>query len=141
MTIMEVLMAALIVAIVAAGAVASWSLSSRAAANKRATEIGTAIATSEMERLKALRYPYLTPSPLQGGQPVPAVRWYDKLGNWLGSAAVSGDFRAESTVTVIIDRDSQSNSEDMKEIVVRVWDGGRTTLYGTARTLLTFGGV
>lgn len=141
MTIIEVLMAALIIGIVAAGAVASWSLSSRAVGNKRATEIGTAIATSEMERLKALRYPYLTPSALQGGQPVPTVRWYDRLGNWLGSAAVSGDFRAESTVTVIIDRDSETNSEDMKEIIVDVWDGTRTTHYCTARTLLTFGGV
>ncbi|MBM3495666.1 MAG: type II secretion system protein [Armatimonadetes bacterium] len=140
-SLVELLMAALITAIVAAGAVATWSFSSRAAGNKRATEIGTAIAVEEMERLKAMRYPYLPASALQGGQPVPTVRWYDNRGNWLGIAAVTGAFRAESTVTILIDRDSETNSEDLKEIRISVWDTNRVRSCGTARTLLKFGGV
>jgi type II secretory pathway pseudopilin PulG len=141
MSLIETLVAALIVAIVAGAAVASWSMASRAVASRRATDIGTAIAVSELERLKAIRYPYLPVSPMSGGQPVPTVRWYDRYGNWLGSAATSGDYRAESTVTVIINRDSQTNSEDLKEIRVQVWDGARTRLYESIRTLLSFGGV
>lgn len=141
MTIVEVLVAALIVGIVAAGAVATWSIASRAAASKRAVEIGTAIAVSEIERVKALRYNYVPASPLQGGVPVPTVRWYDRYGNWRGSAATTGDFRAEVTVRILINRDSQANREDLKEVVVEVWDGARTRRYETARTLLSFGGI
>ena len=141
MTLTEVLVATMILAIVAGGAIASWSLSSRAAASKRAVEIGNAIAVEEIERLKALRYPYLTPSAMQGGQPVPTVRWFDRYGNWLGGAAVTGDFQARETVTVVIDRDGETNSEDFKEIIVEVWDTAQTQMYERARTLITFGGV
>ncbi len=141
MTLTEVLVAAVILGIVAAGAAASWTMASRAAANKRAVEIGTAIAVQELERLKAMRYPYLVPSPMQGGQPVPTVRWYDRFGNYLGPSATSGDFQAREVIRVLIDRDGQPNNEDLKEIVVEVWDGNQTRLYETARTILTFGGV
>jgi len=131
----------MILAIVAGGAIASWSLSSRAAASKRAVEIGNSIAVQEIERLKAIRYPYLTPSPIQGGQSVPTVRWFDKLGNWLGPSASTGDFQARETITVIIDRDGEANSEDLKEIIVEVWDASQTRMFERARTLITFGGV
>jgi hypothetical protein len=141
MTLTEVLVATMILAIVAGGAIASWSLSSRAAANKRAVEIGNSIAVEEIERLKAVRYPYLTPSPLQGGQPVPTVRWFDRYGNWLGSSATSGDFQARETVVILIDRDDETNSEDLKEITVEVWDGSAARMFERARTLITFGGV
>ena len=141
MTIVEVLVAALVLGIVAAGALASWSLASQAAANKRTIEIGTAIAVHELERLKAMGYPYLPASPVQSGQPVPTVRWYDKYGQWLGASATTGDFKVKSYVSILIDRDGEANSEDLKEIVVEVWNGDETRLLERARTLLTFGGV
>lgn len=141
MTLVEVLVAAMILGIAAGGAVASWGWASKAAANKRATEIGYALCVGEVERLKAIRYPYLTPSAIVSGSPVPSIRWFDKYGSWLGSGATTGAFRVETIVTVLIDRDNTANSEDLKEVVVETWDGNRTKMYDRARTLLTFGGV
>lgn len=141
MTLVEVIAATFILAVVAGGAMASWSLSSRAATNKRAVEMGVAIAVQEIERLKAIRYPYLAPSALSGGTPVPTVRWFDKYGNWLGTSAVTGDFKVNTVVRVIVDRDDEANSEDLKELIVEVWDADQTRLFERARTLLTFGGL
>lgn len=141
LTLPEVLVAAIILGIVAAGAAASWSLATKAAANKRAVEIGTAIAVTELERLKALRYEYLTPSPMQGGSPVPTVRWYDRYGNWLGASATTGDFKSKSVIRVVIDRNGERDREDLLELTVEVWDRDETQLYERARTLLSFGGV
>jgi len=141
MSYVEVLMATIVLAIVAAGAVASWSLSSQVAATKRAVEIGNTIAVEEIERLKAIRYPYLAVSPVVGGQPVPTVRWYDKYGNWLGPSAATGDFKAKVVIRVLIDRDGKANNEDLKEAVVEVWDTNETRRYEIQRTLLTYGGV
>lgn len=141
MTFTEVLVAALILAIVAGGAAATWTMASRAAVNKRAIEMGFTIAVHEIERMKAIGYQNLTPSPIQGGQPVATVRWYDKYGQWLGSSATSGDYKVKTYVRVLIDRNATTDREDLKEILVEVWDPQETRLFERARTLLTFGGV
>lgn len=73
---LELLIAALVLAIATVGALATWSYSSRAPANKRVTEMGVYVAVQEIERLKARRYMGLEDTP--AGSPL--VTYYDRYG-------------------------------------------------------------
>ncbi len=132
-TYLELLAAALILAVASAGALATWHISSRAPANKRVTEMGVYIATQQIERLKARRYLGLP----DGSANPPA--YYDRYGAPAAGPAAQG-YRAEWSVTPVIDRDGIVNSEDVREVRVQVWDNGKTRRYEDARVLIAFGG-
>jgi hypothetical protein len=135
-TLIELLVAGFIVAIAAGWAVATWTISSRAPATKRFTEMGTYIAVQEMERYKSLRYGSLT----NGAQ---APIYFDKFGTSLGTGntpPTGSVYRSVTTITAVVNRDAASNTEDLIEIQVVVTNPDATVTYETARTLLTFGG-
>jgi prepilin-type N-terminal cleavage/methylation domain-containing protein len=135
-SLIELLVAAFIVAIAAGWAVATWSISSRAPATKRVTEMGTFIAVQEIERFKSQRFGALT----NGAQ---TARYFDKFGASLGTGVAPPNgslYRAVATVTTVVNRDVIGNTEDLIEIQVVVTNPDGTVTFETARTLLTFGG-
>lgn len=134
-TYLELLMAALILAVATVGALATWSYSSRAPANKRVTEMGVYVATQEIERLKARRY--LGIEDTDPGSPL--VTYYDRYGGPTGGAVMQG-YKVKSFITPAVDRDGASNTEDLREIRVEVWDNNEAKRYEEARILLAFGG-
>ncbi len=140
-TYVELLAAAMILAIVAAGGVATWSFVSRAPANKRVTEMASLIGVQEVERLKATGYTNLAPSALDGsGNPVPSVRYYDRYGA-VTTVAASRRYQARSAVVVVVNRNGRADKEDLKELRVEVWDAAGSRRYSSVATLLCFGGV
>ena len=134
---LELLIAALVLAIATVGALATWSYSSRAPANKRVTEMGVYVATQEIERLKARRYMGLEDTP--AGSPL--VTYYDRYGapSASGTPQPQG-YKVKAFITPAVDRDATPNTEDLREIRVEVWDNNETTRYEEARVLLAFGG-
>jgi prepilin-type N-terminal cleavage/methylation domain-containing protein len=136
LTFLELLVAALIIAIAASAAFASWGVAGRAAGNKRVTEMGVYLAVREIEHLKTQKYINLADT----GANSPNVSYYDKNGASVGSATTGG-YMVKSWVTVIVNRDSVSNTEDLREIKVQVSNNGGTKIYDTEQTLLTFGGL
>jgi prepilin-type N-terminal cleavage/methylation domain-containing protein len=144
MTFLELLVAALIIAIAAAAAFASWGVAGRAAGNKRVTEMGVYLAVREIEHLKTQKYINLADTAANS----PNVSYYDKNGAPVGSATTGG-YMVKSWVGVSaatngvdgINRDGVSNTEDLRGIKVQVSDNSGTKIYDTEQTLLTFGGV
>jgi prepilin-type N-terminal cleavage/methylation domain-containing protein len=133
-TLLELLAAVIIIAIAAAGAGAAWSFSTRAAASRRAADMGGVIAVREMERLKATKYQSLSDTTSA------ALTYFDRYGQPQSSAATSG-YTVKTTITAIINRDSTTNTEDLREIKVEVWNNALTTKYDSVQTLITFGGI
>lgn len=134
-TYTELLIAVVLVAMAGTYAVSTWSLSSRAPANKRVTEMGVYIATQELERLKALKYLGL---PDTGANPV--VTYYDRYGAVVTGPVAQG-YKAKTWIRPVVNRDGVPNIEDVLELRVEVWDSRETRRHETARTLLAFGGV
>ncbi len=132
-TYVELLMATLVVAIAAVSALATWQISSRAPANKRATEMGVFVATQELERMKAIKVDGLAAGST-------TVRYYDRYGAPAAAAATNG-FRTTSYVTAIVDRNGTPSTDDLYEIRVEVHNNDGSKLLEEARTLLTLGGV
>lgn len=132
MTYVEVLVAALLLGIAAAAAVATWNLSSRIPQSKRLTERAVFIATSEIERLKSIKYTYLANGT--------TTLWYDKYGVWLGSGASTGAYRVIDTVSVVVPTTPTGTTRDLLQVRVQVQNTAGTVTYEDARTLLTFGG-
>jgi prepilin-type N-terminal cleavage/methylation domain-containing protein len=136
----ELLVAVLILSVVASGAVATWSLSSRVPANKRVTEMASLVAVQEIEKIKAQKYLNTTITS--------TTSYYDKNGSNRDSggtvyaSAQSKGYTATTTVSVVENRDNTTNTEDLLEVVtvVRPSSDANTT-YETQRTLLTFGGI
>lgn len=136
----EVLAAVLIVSIAAAGAIATWAFTTRAALTKRSTDMGSYISMQQIERLKAMKYSQLSYTTSAN------VEWYDKFGNWLGDANSSpavntGYYQAQWTVTSKVSRYGTTTDENLAEVEVKVYNTAGTTLYEDIRTLLTFGGI
>ena len=137
-TYTELLVAVLLVAIAASWGLAAWSISSRAPANKRATEMAVYIATQELERMKARKYMGMSDTPV--GSPI--VTYYDRYGApAAGNTAAPRGFQARSWVMPMVDRNGVADSEDLREIKVEVYDNGGGRMYERAQTLLAFGGV
>jgi type II secretory pathway pseudopilin PulG len=136
MSLLEMLAASLIIAIVAATALATWALSSRAVANKRVTEMGIYLATREVERLKDMGYMSLNDTP--SGSPI--ISYYDRNGAAAGGAVAMG-YKVKAWVEPIVNRDSVTNTEDLRQIRVEVWDANEIRRYEYVRTLITFGGI
>ncbi len=132
-SLLELLVAALIIAIAAGWALAAWNISSRAPAQKRVTEMGAFIGMQEIERIKSQRYMSLTVG-------TTTTAYFDKFG---APTSVVADrlYRADSAINSAVNRDGIGNTEDLLEIVVVVRrPDGTGAPYETARTLLTFGG-
>ena len=138
-SMIELLVAVMLLAIAATGAAGTWVFSLRATANKRLTEMGAYIGIQELERMKDLRYDALTYTQ----ESAPVVDWYDKNGQWLGTApsVTGGVYRASTWIRPIVDRDATANQEDLKEIEVQVWSGDGSAQYEGVRTLITYGGI
>lgn len=132
LTLVEVLVAALLLAMAAAAAVATWNLSSRIPYNKRVVERAVLIGSSEIERLKSLKY-----SNLVAGT---TTVWYDKYGNWLGSGATTGEYQVVDTISVVVPTTATGTTRDLLQVRVQVRNTAGTATYEDARTLMTFGG-
>jgi prepilin-type N-terminal cleavage/methylation domain-containing protein len=140
-SLLELLAAVVLLSIAAAGALATWSMSSRAAANKRVTEMGVYCGVHALERLKTQKYMGLP----ETGQPAdpnstPLVYWYDRNGQPAGSAQPQG-YRARGWVSTWVNRDSVTNTEDLRAITVQVTDNSGAREYDRILTLITFGGI
>ena len=133
---LELLVAVILLVIAATGAYATWAFSVKAPANKRVTEMGVYLGSRELERLKAQKYGSLVDTSTGS----PNVTYYDKYGA-SATGATTGGYKVKSWVTTLVDRDAKTNTEDLREVSVEVWDSGETKKYETARTLLTFGGL
>jgi len=132
MSYVEVLMAVLILAIVSAGAVATWNLSSKIPGNKRVTDMASIIAVREIERVKGKKYLNVADGT--------TITYYGKFG---AETTVTAErvFAATTVVSVVINRDAITNTEDLRQIVVTVQNAAGTKTYETQRTLIAFGGV
>ncbi len=140
-TLIELLVAALIVSIVAAGAVSSWSISSKVPATLRATEIASKIAVREIEQIKAKRYINLSTTP--------TTAFYDTsgaardTGGVLYGATQPNGFTATTTVALApgMPVTNPPTTKDLLQVTVVVTKAGDITkVYETQRTLMTFGG-
>lgn len=138
----ELLCAVLILSIVAAGAMATWNLSSRTPVNKRVTETGSLIAVREIEKIKAQKY-INAAAPANPG-------WYDRNGTFLAYAASNPGTAWYKSVTTLASpvKDpttnttltSTSTTRDLLEVKVVVTNAAGSKTYETQRTLMTFGG-
>lgn len=133
----ELLASVLLLAIAAAGALAHWHLAGAFAQNKRVTEMAVFVGVRELELLKSQRY--LSNPNTPSGTPI--VRYWDRYGAPAGGPVDRG-YKTKTTVTAVVNRDGVANTEDLKEIVIQVWDAGETGAqpYDTVRTLMSFGG-
>lgn len=147
LSLVELLVAALIIGIAAAGALATWTRMARIPASKRATDLTSQIATHVMEKIKARKYLNLTDTTFSGGSYV-LVDWnspsgspyFDKFGDAAGSAQPKG-YRVKYRVYPIWSRDATRNTEDLVEVEVHVMDNSATRTYEVQRTLISFGGI
>jgi prepilin-type N-terminal cleavage/methylation domain-containing protein len=133
----ELLAAVLLVSIASAAALASWSISTRAPANKRATEMGVYVGVQALERLKARKYLGVNDT----AENAPLVTFYDRYGALAGAAAERG-YTVRAWIRPMVSRDAVLNTEDLREIEIKVYNNALTEPpYEHVRTLLTFGGV
>lgn len=132
LTYMEVLIALLLVSMAAAAAIATWRISLKAVEDKRVTEMGVYIASSEIERQKAIKYTYLTLST--------KTYYYDRWGNWLGVGAASGAYKAVDTISVVAPNPATGSDRDLLELRVVVSTGSGAVQLEDTRTMMTFGG-
>ena len=135
-TLVELLVSLTLLAMATAAAMASWSISVRAPAAQRALQMAQTICMDEIEQSRAVRYSNLIDTTASA----PVVRYYDRLGARANSATATG-YQSRTWISVVVDRDGTSNSEDVREIRVEIWNGQGTTLMDSARTLLAYGGI
>lgn len=139
-TLIELLIAALILSFVAAAALSSWSFSSRVPANLRATELACKIAVREIELMKAKRYINLSAGS--------TTTYYDSSGA-VTVVDANKVYRATTTVgmptatytatgTSVL---ATGTTKDLLQVQVVVTNVAGTLTYETQRTLLTFGGT
>jgi prepilin-type N-terminal cleavage/methylation domain-containing protein len=127
----ELLAAVIILLIVAAGAVSTWSLSSRAPVNKRLTDMASMVAVREIERVKSKKYLNI----LNGT----TTTYYTKAGAVSGATA-DNFYLATTVLSTIVDRDGISNTEDVVQVQVTVQNAAGSKTYEVQRTLMAFGG-
>lgn len=135
---LELLVAVLLLVIAAVGAFAHWSISVRAPASKRVTEMGVFVGVQELEKVKARRFLGSALTTVNA----PLVSYYDRYGAPVDAAAPRG-YKTKTWITALVDRDATANSEDLREVKIEVWDNNETlsSPYETIRTLLSFGGI
>ncbi|MFM7323259.1 MAG: prepilin-type N-terminal cleavage/methylation domain-containing protein [Armatimonadota bacterium] len=133
LTFVEVLVASMLLGMAAATAIAAWGYLSRVPQSKLLIERGILIATSEIDRRKALGYDYL----VRGT----TTSWYDAYGTWLGDSATTGAYQAVVTVTGVVPTTPTGTNNDLLEMRVQVRNTAGTATYHDARTLMSWGGM
>jgi type II secretory pathway pseudopilin PulG len=144
----EVLAAVILLALASAAIIATWSIATQAAADKRVTEMGVFVGTQQLEKMKAETYGYLPDQPanatsvsyLTTPTGAASVTYYDRFGA-LSAASANRGYMVKSWVTPIIDRNGKTDIEDLREIRIEVGDNTGVHLYDTVRTLIAFGGI
>lgn len=138
MTLVELLVAVVILSIVGAGAVATWRYSSKVPANKRVTDMASILAIREIEVVKAKKYLNLATGT--------TTTYYDRYGAARDSggtkytSAQSQGYTATTTVGIAPGMTATGTTRDLLEVVAVVTNASGTKTYETQRTLLTFGG-
>jgi prepilin-type N-terminal cleavage/methylation domain-containing protein len=127
----ELLAAVIILLIVAASAVSTWSLSSKAPVNKRVTDMASMVAVREIERIKSQKYLNITNGT--------TTTYYTKTGA-LSGANADNFYLATTVITTAVDRDGVVNTEDVLQVQVTVQNAAGTRTYEVQRTLMSFGG-
>ena len=131
-TLVETLVAVIILSIVSLGAIATWSYSEKVPANKRLTEMASYIAVHEIEVVKAQKYLHVADGT--------TTTYYDK--NGIPTAVISNVFyTAVTTVGMPSGVTALNTTADLREIVCVVSDKNATKTYGTERTLIALGGL
>jgi type II secretory pathway pseudopilin PulG len=131
MSYVELLAAVLILSVVAGGAVATWSLSSRTPANKRVTDMASIIATGEIEAVKAKKYMNLADAT--------TTTYYTK--NGVPTTVVAERvYLATTVISTAVNRDASTNTEDLVQVQCTVTNAAATKTYDIQRTLIAFGG-
>jgi prepilin-type N-terminal cleavage/methylation domain-containing protein len=127
----ELLAAVIILLIVAASAVSTWSLSSRAPLNKRLTDMASLVAVREIERVKSKKYLNISNGT--------TTTYYTKAGTVSGANA-DNYYLATTVISTVVDRDGLVNTEDIVQVQVTVQDAANSRTYEVQRTLMSFGG-
>jgi prepilin-type N-terminal cleavage/methylation domain-containing protein len=138
---LELLMAVVLLSMAAAGAVATWSFSTRAARSKRITETGVYVGVHAVERVKSRKYLGVDDTGAEGvvGS-TPLEYWYDRYGQPVNAAATEG-YRARVWLISFVDRDTINNSEDLRRVTAVVTNNAGTDEYDRIDTLLSMGGL
>lgn len=136
-SLLEVLVATLLIALTSAGVCATWGMSLATAASKRRTEVALYVAGAELERLKSLGYARLEVT----GEDTPNTSYRDGRGFPNSEPAPQG-YVVRSWVTVQSDPDGVRNSDDLLRIRVEVSASEPAPPQVVARgeVLLAFGG-
>jgi len=134
---LELLVSVVILAITGAAAVATWGWSVRVPATKRLAEMGSYLAVTEMERLKALKYANL----VETAPASPSQSYFGPSGAPVPTPVARGFQVLSWTTTQDSNADGARNAADLREVVVEVWNNDRTQRYERLQTLLTAGGV
>lgn len=132
-TLVEALVATLLLSMAAAATVVAWSTMHLAPRNKLMADRALAISMSEIERIHATGFVYTSTGT--------TIRWYDRNGTWLGPDARTGFFRAETVIAVVLSVPTGDSDREMLEARIRIADFSNVTLYRESRTVLIFGGI
>lgn len=139
LTLVEVLVAVLILSIVGAGAAATWSYASKVPGNKRVTDMASILAIREIEVVKAKKYLNLSTGT--------TTTYYDRYGSPRDSSgnkytsAQSLGYIATTTIAIAPGMTATGTTKDLLEVAVAITNSTGAKTYETQRTLLTFGGI
>lgn len=141
LTLVELLVAALLVAMAALTAVSSIRMAASLPRNKRVTEMAVYVSVAALERIKAIEYSNMTDvTPLPPS--ATASKWYyDKFGTPVGSAATDGYTVEYGIQLEDTNGDGVYDSLDMRRIVVEVYDNGLASLYERIDVKMANGGI
>jgi hypothetical protein len=132
-TLVEALVATLLLSLAATATVVAWSTMHQAPRNKLMADRALAISMTEIERIHATGFVYTSTGT--------TIRWYDRNGAWLGPDARTGIYRSETVVSVVLSVPTGDSDREMLEARVRVTDVSNSNLYRESRTVLVFGGI
>jgi type II secretory pathway pseudopilin PulG len=143
---LELLVAVLLLVMSAAGALAVWSFSTRAAASTRTRQMTAHLGVRELERLKARTYAGL---PETDGQTVGSVtnpQFLETHYNAAATVVTASDparryFARARVITLDSNGDGRRDTQDLRELTVEVFIRGESAPHTRMRTLLSFGGL
>lgn len=144
MSLVELLVAVLILSIVGAGAAATWSYASKVPANKRVTDMYSILATREIEVVKAKKYLNITTGS--------TTTYYDRYGSSRDTSGNSYTTQQSlgyiATTVIQMPKDATgtrtaatNTTKDLLEVETTIRASSGTNTFETQRTLLTFGGI
>lgn len=136
-TYVELLVSMILLSIAATAAVATWSMTVRIPATKRAAEVSLTLAVGEMERLKAIKYANLPETTAAA----PNVSYFSSAGAPVTAAAARGYEVLSWVVTLDSNADGGMDARDLRELTVEVWNTGRTRRHERLQAQLAQGGL